>query len=302
MAALAAPLLEHFSALIPAPDSGRIEQILLGTPVHVTQSVLLEIALPPANPACDLSLLLRDRTPPLLIRPPRHLNVPWIIENAGSRSVWWEYDTSNPLVPVAPFIWTRGMGDSVMDSLSSVPGGLEAAQRLSELTQPVVRTTASLVGNFAERQPPAVSRVFGLRTEDVPGAIEALRPHVTHVVDCDTPMVRHLLATCKSARISVSMTGSGQSTASIEMFAFANSRPQPTSWNPVLDAPAVWGELTDIMMDFLAVQRVHVFSSLVPAIMYVGVSHLKVTAAEHVKVYLTLHPFVRSEQPSTARN
>jgi hypothetical protein len=189
-----------------------------------------------------------------------------------------------------------------MAALESFSGGVKAAQRLFDLTEPVVQTSASLVGIFAEREPPAVSRVFGIATEDAPGAIEALRPFVTHVVNYELPIARHLLATCEAARISVSMTVSGVSTASIEVFASASTRPRPNTWNRVLDAPQVWGGLTEVMLNLLATQRIHVFSSLVPAIMYLGVSHLKLTATGHVKVYLTLHPFVHTEQRSTARH
>lgn len=302
MSGLGEPLLEHLAALIPSSDAGRIEGILRNTPVSETRSMLLEIALPPAAPACDLSLLLQNRTRPMLNSPPRNLDVDRIIENASTEPVWWEYDTSNPQAPVAPFLWTRDIGESVMAALESVPSGVNAAQRLFDLTEPVVQTSASLVGIFAEREPPAVSRVFGIATEDVPGAIEALRPFVTHVVDCESQIARHLLATCKAARISVSMTVSGFSTASIEVFASASTRPQPKAWNRVLDAPPVWGELTEVMANLLATQRMHVFSSLVPAIMYHGVSHLKLTATGHVKVYLTLHPFVHTEQRLTARH
>jgi hypothetical protein len=287
-------VLSRLSSLIPEAHAGRVGELLRDLPVASTRNLLLELALPPAPAACDLSVLLIDGTGPPLATAPRHFD-PDVVLNAAAAldsSVWWEYDTSHPRSPAAYFL--RGVTSltTMAPLVLSTPGGLEAVKRLADLTDDHVGDSDSLVGVLGDRDPPAFSRIFTVAPDDAPHIITSLEPHVSEVVDWQSPTAKHLLTTCKLIRLSVAVTAAGRSAVSIEAFASADPRPNGAAWTPVITTADVWGECAAPLHDLLDIQQVHIFSRLLPSVLACGISHLKITPAHRLKAYLGLHPFI----------
>ncbi len=294
VAPLVAPVLNRLPALIPEAHAGRVDELLCQLPVASTRNLLLELALPPARPACDLSLLLRDGMAPPLATPPRHFDLEAVLNAAAAldASVWWEYDTSHPHAPAAYFL--RGISSITTMSplVTRIPGGPEALKRLADLTDDHVGESDSLVGVLVDRAPPAFSRIFTVAPDDAPRIVSALAPLVSEVVDCRSPVARHLLATCEVIRLSVAVTTSGRTSVSIEAFASADSRPNGSAWTRVIRETEVWGQRAAPLHDLLDMQQVHIFSSLLPSVLACEISHLKIAPAHRLKAYLGLHPFM----------
>jgi hypothetical protein len=299
---VSAALIDALGPLVPQADRGRILAALQGTPVLEVASVGLEVALPPRQAQCDLSLLLPAGTVPSFAEEGaeslRELTRRYA--EHSDLTVWWECDTSEATPPRGAFIRFAGGVDAfaIAESACGDPAIAAALRTLRQLCEPSLLHESSIVGFFPDRRPAAAA--FLTATRDIESALSRLEPDAVACVDPRDPLLQHLLHACSGHAISVACDVEGRVAVSAEGSFQDRERAMLAGlWEGAFAPSAPWGQAYDVLEHLLATQGSRIYPSLPPVGLMSGIDHIKVGPGGRVKAYVGVVPFVPAPRSST---
>lgn len=305
----AAPLGEALIAvlgdLVRPSDAARIVTALDAIQLADVASIGLEITLPPAPSACDLSVLLLPGRVPAFVTHPSLWAFAAAADRAGVRSTWWEFDASSEGRSTGGFVQLiPGIDGAELCRAAVVDNeGLAASMdKVIDIASGFPSGAPGMLGFFPNRDPAAAAALIPIDPKVLDVALAQVGSLVSFATTFEDPVVQSLHERFPGTSLSVGVDAHGVSAASVE-FSFG----QPLK--PMLDgkwrsalADLNIGPSEEVLTRLLLLEGVHDFENFLPLTVLSGIDHLKVMPDGRVKAYVGVMLFRRGVGVNAVRS